>query len=855
MKSKNRKHAASVLLAAAVAQASLVQALGLGDITLNSTLDQPFAAEIRLRGVGDLSPAQILVRLASDADFERAGVERLQFLSDMQFEVELGANGEGVIRVRSRRPVMEPYLDFVVDVRWPNGRVLREYTVLLDLPTYAPTPQPAAVTRAPATPAPSAAPRGAGGGYAGGDYQVSSGDTMWAIANRTRPSGVSVQRMMVAIQRDNPDAFIRGNINLLKAGHVLRIPDAAQLQSLSDNEASSVVSSQTRDWRGESHTADVSEAGSGGAAAGGDDAYLKIAGDAAGQGSTGGAEVPVAASAAPPLDEQLTEVRENLSAAELANEELKARVAALEEQVNNYQRLVELDNEGMSAAQEAAAAPEPAVVAESVASPPAGPEAAVAAAEPGLLERLLSNTLVLVAAAGVVLAGLLVFLFRRRRTVEEFVPAPERMTRRSEPAMVSEPEAGPGALELSPASLAKSAPLVAAAAVSAAAGAVPEATEAPADPLAEAEVYRACGRDDSAIAVLREALGEDPQNQAARLKLMEIFADHGERESFVAEYGYLLDHGDDDALFSASQIVASAGRESWLGVAPPLAEEDALAVQAVLEPGVAPTGDSEESLATLELDTGSVAFATDVELDFDLDLESEDAHGEASDSAEELEFDPGAIGDTELADLAADDFATLEADALAGSTGNESAAEQAPAAFRDQGLADLEAELFADSAAGATAAAGDDVSSFGEIDMSFDLDLAEFSDGAELPDLSADEHARSLENELSFDGNEATDLAAEFEQAQLAAPDQAVDQFQESVSLESELALVSTEQDEELDFLTHSDEIGTKLELAEAFIDMGDIEGAREILEEVLSEGAQHQREAATALLDRLASA
>ena len=135
-----RKHAASTLLAAVALQASLAHGLGLGDITLRSALDQPLAAEIRLRGVGDLNPSQILVGLGSAGDFERAGVERVYLLSDIQFEVQLDGEGSGVVRLSSDRPIREPYLDFVVEVRWPTGRVLREYSVLLDLRTYTGAP-------------------------------------------------------------------------------------------------------------------------------------------------------------------------------------------------------------------------------------------------------------------------------------------------------------------------------------------------------------------------------------------------------------------------------------------------------------------------------------------------------------------------------------------------------------------------------------------------------------------------------------------------------------------------------------------------------------------------------------------
>ncbi len=245
-----RKHAASTLLAAIALQASLAHGLGLGDITLRSALDQPLAAEIRLRGVGDLNPSQIVVGLGSAGDFERAGVERVYFLSDIQFEVQLDGDGNGVVRLRSDRPIREPYLDFVVEVRWPTGRVLREYTVLLDLPTY---------TGAAAEPVTAARAQSAGGAGTGGtagtddgglaigsgEYTVAAGQTLWSIATRAKPDGVSTQQMMVAIQRANPDAFINGNMNLLRSGAVLRMPEGSDLVALSQTEARRAVAQQT----------------------------------------------------------------------------------------------------------------------------------------------------------------------------------------------------------------------------------------------------------------------------------------------------------------------------------------------------------------------------------------------------------------------------------------------------------------------------------------------------------------------------------------------------------------------------------------------------------------------------------
>ncbi|MFM7274583.1 MAG: FimV family protein, partial [Gammaproteobacteria bacterium] len=197
-----KKRASALLIAAALLPAGLAHALGLGEVRLSSALDQPLRAEIELRSVGDLSADEIRVRLASGTEFERAGVERLYSLTELRFAVDLRGDGSGVVRISTEQPVREPYLDFLVEVKWPNGRVLREYTLLLDLPTYKPAPPPvvqAPVSRAPARPPVS--PRSDGGGaWSGGDrYQVVSGDTLWRIASRSRPSGTSVQDMMEAL--------------------------------------------------------------------------------------------------------------------------------------------------------------------------------------------------------------------------------------------------------------------------------------------------------------------------------------------------------------------------------------------------------------------------------------------------------------------------------------------------------------------------------------------------------------------------------------------------------------------------------------------------------------------------------
>ena len=138
----------------------------------------------------------------------------------------LDGQGDGVVRLSTDQPIREPYLDFVVEVRWPTGRVLREYTVLLDLPTYtAARTEPVRAPRAQAW-------SGAGGSAAAtaaddgglaigsGEYTVGAGQTLWSIANRAKPAGVSTQRMMAAIHAANPGAFIGGDMNRVRAGDI-----------------------------------------------------------------------------------------------------------------------------------------------------------------------------------------------------------------------------------------------------------------------------------------------------------------------------------------------------------------------------------------------------------------------------------------------------------------------------------------------------------------------------------------------------------------------------------------------------------------------------------------------------------
>jgi len=203
-------------------------ALGLGEITLNSSLNEPLDAEIVVLSSDDLEAGQLLVSLASPEAFERAGISRDFFYSQMQFSIYRNSADLHVIKVATDQPVVEPYLNFLVQLQWPAGRVMREYTLLLDLPIYMDEQQAVAVQPA-ATVAPqSALPAVTSEPYreplSGDEHQVITGDTLWNVAKRLRPRNTTILQTMDSLYRHNADAFVAGDANRIKAGSVLRLP-------------------------------------------------------------------------------------------------------------------------------------------------------------------------------------------------------------------------------------------------------------------------------------------------------------------------------------------------------------------------------------------------------------------------------------------------------------------------------------------------------------------------------------------------------------------------------------------------------------------------------------------------------
>ncbi|HEY0179508.1 MAG TPA: FimV/HubP family polar landmark protein [Dokdonella sp.] len=369
-------------------------ALGLGPVHVNSRLNQPLDAEIPVIEGGAGEAEGLVASLADAEDFERVGLSRARLTVPLDFAVVKRAKGDVVIKVTSKEPIRQAFLDFLLEANWPKGRVLREYTVLLDPPVTAPATRTAAVPapspapaspgsvtlvhreRPPGAPAPARTPAAAAPPatpatprkVVSGQYgPVAAGETLLQIARAERPDErTNLNQMMLALLRSNPNAFYKDNVNALKRGAILRIPSAEEIRAVaSASDAAAQVREQVDDWRGV-HAASptlVADGGgasaspaaasprgaappaSGGAAASGE--RLELVPPKAGKDSVAMADRPGAGagssgSGGTELRAELARTKEALTAREQEAGELKSRVQALEDLKGKNDRLISL---------------------------------------------------------------------------------------------------------------------------------------------------------------------------------------------------------------------------------------------------------------------------------------------------------------------------------------------------------------------------------------------------------------------------------------------------------------------------------------------------------------------------------
>lgn len=930
---------------ASLLASSFANALGLGEVSLNSTLNQPLDAEIKLLDTRDLTAEQIVISLASPADFERNGVDRLYFYTEFQFQVDMASPRGPVVRVTSRNPVREPYLNFLIEARWTAGRLLREYTLLMDLPTYdddrqvrpsvapsipeatTPTTQGKVERRTPPATEPPRRTRGDTGSRAAqnGEYTIRPNDTLWEIAEAVSPD-VSVHQAMVALYEANPEAFINGNISRLKEGRVLRVPDSSQMTSLSKSQAITQFSQLetgmgaqlTTSRRTNTESTEPSDISGRVTLAASNNKPANSTGQGSGADDGSGRA----------LESELASTLEELDRVKSENTELTSRVRDLESQIQTMEKMVEVSNENMRALelsaekakqdaanqaannQEKLSAPEttpevPAETASSVADvaaetpaetpkpevkkPETKPKAQtqkpkVVPKKPATLVDTLIANAPWIGIGVVVLGGLIGFVLYRRRkqsqTEEELFdtqPNNDDLDLNYDPSFdqqetYEEPE--PEAIE-------------------------EEDTDADDDvnPADKADIFIAYGQLDKAENLLLKGLEKNPNSSDIRLKLLEVYAQQQDVSKFDKHYAALIPVAAPMALSRASELrshIQDAGDFDMPDLAPDLSDEPAAKAQQVaslddLELELDDDLYSRDDKTNLQLDDDFSTQDDDFTLDLDDDGPPSDdtviMHRprtvETVDDLElDLNFDDDQIDTNDLPfEDQADDIGeiNLALDDLDDSADDiqipiepeeEPSLKIAKPANQELDLDD-DFNLDLDSDNVDLAALDDEMSS---LDTDFDdtgLDDDNFTlEDSELEteeEFSLGEEDLELETESS-DLGEEIDLqldepAVEIADEEPVSEETLFEQALSDIDDQDDLALTDFDapeqtaedlESDDLDFLAEADEAATKLDLARAYIDMGDMTGARDILSEVVSEGTNEQRKEAEDLLSRI---
>ena len=589
-----------------------VQAAGLGKIVVFSALGQPLRAEIEVSATRD-ELSGMKPQLAPPEAFKQAGLDYATTLLSIRFSLDKRPNGQPVIKLTSDRPINDPFVDMLLELNWPAGRLVREYTFLLDPPEVAAknvvpvaparTSAPTATSRSSSVASRTESPidddvrRKALARIAGQEstakpadrpaerrdvHEVRRGDTLHKIASETKPEGVSLEQMLVGLLRANQDAFDGGNMNRLKAGKILSIPEKSSLESMPPAEARKIVVAQSSDWNayrsklaGVAAQTPAKEADTSQEVAGKITAKVE---DKAAPAAESKDQLKVsktdATGSKPGVRAGVSD--EDLIAKEKALKEANERLAALEKNVVELEKLVELRNQNLAELQqqaagaakpEAVATPLPPAVAPMVpaAKPEPAPEAAGSPAEkavepvaapstepkvepapkpaevpapkpapvpppppeePGFVDDLLGNPLAL-AGGGAILALIAAYVVaRRRRDGKEeapldlsstLTPQSSALTANSvfrstggqsvdtshTPVQTDFSQAGPGSIDTDEV-----------------------------DPVAEADVYMAYGRDVQAEEILIEARQKDPKRHAIHLKLLEIYSNRKDLKQF-----------------------------------------------------------------------------------------------------------------------------------------------------------------------------------------------------------------------------------------------------------------------------------------------------------------------------------
>jgi pilus assembly protein FimV len=792
-------------LCAAVASAlvcfSSANAAGLGKLTVLSSLGQPLRAEIELTSVAKDEAGSLVVKMASADVFRQANIDFNPLLTSLRFTIDQ-RSGRQYIRVTSSQAINEPFVDMLLELGSANGRLVREYTFLLDpadlraaqpaqvaapisvpaasVSQSAPVIQPESRQPAPQLPvvkpvarAPAAkqemAPKETGNQS---DYHVKKGDTLAAIAGRVKPEGVSLDQMLVGLYRANPDAFSGNNMNRLRSGQILLVPTTEAAQGVSKNEAKNIVLAQAADFNsyrnrlaGMVANATANKAEEAKQSAGGKiSAKVEERSTAASEAKDKLKLSKAANASSPEKTLGAATSAEDKIAKDRAVADANARVKELEKNVNDLQKILEVKSKDMAAAQqkqaESAASAKPVAVAPSSATastnnlkpetkpqpavvmPPAptavpAPASATATAaastppaavakppkpvakpvvkpkpvvvpvkpEPSLLDELMQNS-TLLAAVGAVIAGLggLGIYFSRRK--KKNAGAVSRAT--DDASLTANSLFGStGGQSVDTSNSVFNSHFA------------PSASQLDAnevDPVAEADVYIAYGRDAQAEEILKEALRTQPERNAVRLKLLEIYAARKDVRLFDMQaselYSMTRGEGEEWALAATMGLAIDPNNPLYAGGELP---DDAPAKAAPLHSLTQPLEDLDPDALLGSMAQQDALDSTEIKLD-DTGLESDWADQSAK---QEVELD--------INEVASDVTANgLDFDL------SEPAAQTAPAfpsiATETSSLADLDFDLGAPTVPKeevipvlASAAVAEAAPSLN--DLSFDLDM------------------------------------------------------------------------------------------------------------------------------------
>jgi pilus assembly protein FimV len=874
-------------------------AVGFGGINVTSSLGQPLVAEIELVSVEKADKSSLNAHLASPDAFKGAGIDYPYSLPKIKFQVATRANGELYIKATSDQAVNEPFVSLLLELTWSSGRLLREYTFLLDPPGFVAEQPPAVAVKpiepvvasavvaaepiaaatpvAVAEPTPQAASSALAAESAATEaasavaaeitkpaetkveplakeepvaetkkqganspITVKHGDTLSKIANKTKSSDVSLERMLVALYRANAEAFDGHNMNRLRTGKILRLPESDDLAKVQQAEAVNEVHAQVADWdayRQKLATANVpaveqkakqeatgkistSIADKAPAAKESPKEVLKLSkGEAVGDMAAAGGKSKSA-------QEKAIAKEEDSIAKAKALKEAEQRTALLEKNVKDMQRLVELKNQAaaqkgaasapasaiplmassvaaassaMATSAVAEAKPKPKVVAPKVVAPP-----------PSILDEVLENPLYMGAGAAVLLglAGLGVSLARRGKKNEKIKPVSHEDVGSASGRITAPVQASPDTGDFTHVP----APSVLSAVDS-----------DDVDPIGEADLFLNFGRDVQAEEVLKEALIKDPSNNAIKLKLLSIYADRKDTKSF---YVYALEIKDSNDA-AAWAKAAAMGRELEPGNALYGGGTDSAPVAS------APVEDTALPAVDFDLGFGTAEPALDVQTVKELDIP-------ASEKTSIMSLD----------ELRAAQEAPMDFDV----TGTHPGTKASPVEEPKLDMPEIDFELSGVHPAFKTAAPAET-----ELDqpaMDFDVTSAKAAAPVEqaaslnLDDLVFDALPSATpvveeEKGLEF----SIDLPTETKPAAVA-PVKDIGLSEISLDLGDTAAAETSPATETKD--EHWQEVATKLDLAKAYQEMGDQAGAREILEEVVRDGDATQRETAETLLQQM---